>query len=149
MYSAAKVSVTINTCSLQQDLTFSDMTSPPSFEPFAAARMALATELNRKDKNTIPTYDDYLNAVKFAPPRSDDIHFVPARPNSFNRGVLNEKGNQEPTEYNMHVDDNLYAEVGKEWMRWAMRCSIHALNIIMGSSDPDVQPNPTDFDKFI
>jgi hypothetical protein len=42
------------------------MTSPPSFKPFAAACMALATELNRKDKNTIPTYDDYLDAVKFA-----------------------------------------------------------------------------------
>jgi hypothetical protein len=49
----------------------------------------------------------------------------------------------------MHVDDNLYAEVGEEWMRWAMRCSIHPLNIVMGGSDPDVQPNPTDFDKFI
>jgi hypothetical protein len=48
----------------------------------------------------------------------------------------------------MHVDDNLYAEVGEERMRWAMRCSIHALNIVMGGSDPDVRPNPTDFDKF-
>jgi hypothetical protein len=62
-------------------LTFGDMTSPPSFEPFAAAPMALATELNQKDKNAIPTYDNYLNAVKFAPPQSDGIHFVPARLN--------------------------------------------------------------------
>ncbi len=30
-----------------------------------------------------------------------------------------------------------------------MRCSIHALNIIMGSSDPDLCPNPTNFDKFV
>jgi hypothetical protein len=49
----------------------------------------------------------------------------------------------------MHIDNILYAEVGKERMKWAMRCSIHALNIIMGSSDPDLCPNPTDFDKVI
>jgi hypothetical protein len=63
--------------------------------------------------------------------------------------VLDNNSIQEPTEYNMHVDDNLNAEVGEERMRWAMRCSIHALNIIMGGPDPSVRPNPTDFDKFI
>lgn len=48
----------------------------------------------------------------------------------------------------MHVDDNLYAAAGEDNMRWAMRCSIHALNILMGEPDPTVRPNPVDFDKF-
>jgi hypothetical protein len=63
--------------------------------------------------------------------------------------VLDKNGIQEPTEYNMHVNNNLYAEVGEEQMHWAMRCSIHALNIIMGGPDPLVRPNPTNFDKFV
>jgi hypothetical protein len=96
-----------------------------------------------------PTYDDNLNAVQFAPSPSDDVCFIPALPYRFNRGVLDANGNPAPTEYNMHIDNVLYAEVGEERMKKAMRCSIHALNIIMSSSDPNLCPNPTNFNKFI
>jgi hypothetical protein len=77
------------------------------------------------------------------PPPEAMVQFIPARPDIFNRGVLLKNSIQEPTEYNMHVNNNLYVEVGEEWMRWAMRCSIHALNIIMDGADPSVWPNPT------
>lgn len=130
-------------------LTFGDKTSPPSFEPFAISRMALATELNRRRDDSVPEYREYLGAVEFSPPPDETVEFTPARRDKFNPGVLDENGQPSPTEYNMHVDDNLYAEVGEEEMRWAMRCSIHALNIIMGGPDPTVRPNPTDFDKFV
>jgi hypothetical protein len=58
-------------------LTFGDTPSPPSFEPFAGAHMALATNLNCQAKDSIPQYDDYLSAVQFAPlppPRNGPIH---------------------------------------------------------------------------
>jgi hypothetical protein len=85
-------------------LTFGDTPSPPSFEPFAGARMALATDLNFQAKDLIPQYDNYLSAVQFAPPPDAMVRFIPACPDSFNRGVLDDNGIQEPTEYNMHVD---------------------------------------------
>lgn len=129
-------------------LTFGDLTSPPSFEPFAIARTALATELC-KGEQEVPEYEEYLNAVQFAPPPEATVQFVPARADRFNPGVLDESGKQRPTEFNMHVDDNLYAAAGEEQMRWSMRCSIDALNIIMGGMDPATRPNPCDFDKFV
>jgi hypothetical protein len=52
-------------------------------------------------------------------------------------------------EYNMYVNDNLYAQVGQERMRQAMRCSIHTLNVVMGGPDPKARPNPTNLDKFL
>ena len=134
---------------IQTALTFGDKSSPPEFEPFAGIRTALGTDLNATGQDTVPEYSDYLDAVQFAPPPPIGIVFAQARPDKFNQGVLDENGNQEPTEYNMHVDDNLYAEVGEERMRWAMRCSIHSLNIIMGGCNPTERPNPTDFDKFV
>jgi hypothetical protein len=49
----------------------------------------------------------------------------------------------------MYVNDNLYAQVGQERMRQAMRCSIHALNVVMGGPGPEARPNPTNLDKFL
>ena len=49
----------------------------------------------------------------------------------------------------MHVDDNLYAAAGVEHMRWAMRCSIAGLQIILGENDPDLRPCQPDLDKFL
>jgi hypothetical protein len=100
-------------------------------------------------KDIVPEYSDYLDAIQFAPPPLIGTIFVQAHPDKFNPGVLDDNGNQEPTEYNMHFDDNLYAEIEEEQMRWAMRCSIHSLNIVMGGCNPTEHPNPTDFDKFI
>jgi hypothetical protein len=69
-------------------LTFGDTPSPPSFEPFAGAHMALATNLNCQAKDLIPQYDDYLSAVQFAPlPPNAMVQFIPACPNSFNQGA--------------------------------------------------------------
>ncbi len=116
---------------------------------FDGIHTALGTNLNANGQDTVPEYSDYLDAVQFAPPLPTGTVFVQAHPDKFNPGVLDKNGNQETTEYNMHVDDNLYAEIEEAQMRWAMRCSIHSLNIIMGGCNPTEHPNPTDFDKFI
>jgi hypothetical protein len=134
---------------IQTGLTFGDNSSLPEFEPFAGIHTALGTNLNANGQDIVPEYSDYLDAVQFTPPPPIGTIFVQARPDKFNPGVLDDNGNQEPTGYNMHVDDNLYAEIEEEWMRWAMRCSIHSLNIVMGGYNPTECLNPTDFDKFI
>jgi hypothetical protein len=134
---------------IQTGLTFGDNSSPPEFEPFAGIHTALGTNLNANSQDIVPEYSDYLDAIQFTPPPPTGTVFVQACPDKFNPGVLHDNRNQEPTEYNMHVDNNLYAEIEEERMRWAMRCSIHSLNIIMGGCNPTECPNPTDFDKFI
>jgi hypothetical protein len=118
--------------------TFGDKPSPPSFEPIAIARMAKATELDRLGAEGVPDFPEYIDAVQFAPEPDEDTVFVQARPDRFNKGVLDIDGKPLPTEYNMHVDDNLYAQVGITRMKQAMRCSIHALNIVMGGLHPDI-----------
>lgn len=138
-------------------LTFGDSSSPPSYEPFARARMALATHFSGGPQS-IPEFPEYLNAVEFAPKASLGTVFARARPDKFNPGVpIPADGSFPPVSYNMHVDDNLYAAVGEPWMRWAMRCSIASLNVVMGAEHlnddarvptPEVRPKPCDFEKF-
>jgi hypothetical protein len=43
-------------------LTFGDCSSPPSWEPFAQARMALSTELSRGFQS-VPAYNDYMEKL--------------------------------------------------------------------------------------
>jgi hypothetical protein len=134
---------------IQTGLSFGDNSSPLEFEPFAGIRTALGTNLNANGQDVVPEYSDYLDAIQFAPPPPTGTVFVQACPDKFNPRLLDDNGNKEPTEYNMHIDHNLYAEIEEERMRWAMRCSIHSLNIVMGGCNPTECPNPTDFDKFI
>jgi hypothetical protein len=129
--------------------TFSDKSSPPGFEPFAQARMALAKYLDSNGAQSVPAYEEYLDAVQFADLPNETVTFVQACPDCFNPSVLDSNGDPLPTEYNMYVDDNLYAQVGQERMNQAMRCSIHALNVVMGGPDLKARPNPTDLDKFL
>ena len=60
-------------------LTFGDGSSPPSYEPMARARMALATHLSGGSQ-PVPEFPDYLDAVEFAAPPSPGTTFAPARP---------------------------------------------------------------------
>ncbi len=116
--------------------TFGDKSSPPGFEPFAQARMALAKYLDS-------------NGAQMADLPDETVKFVQARPDRFNPSILDSKGDPLPTEYNMYVDDNLYVQVQQGRMRQAMRCSIHALNVVMGGPDPEAWPNRTDLEKFL
>jgi hypothetical protein len=129
--------------------TFGDKSSPPGFEPFAQARMALAKYLDSNGAQSVPAYEEYLDAVQFADLPDETVKFVQARPDCFNPGVLDSKGDPLPMEYNMYVNDNLYTQVGQGRMRQAMRCSIHALNVVMGGPDPEARPNRTDLEKFL
>ena len=128
--------------------TFGDSSSCPNFEPMAQARMALAQEFST-GRHKVPNFPDYLNAVTFAPPPPPGTIFAQARPDCFNTGVLAADGSPLPVPFHMHVDDNLYAAAGQERLRWAMRCSIHALYQVMGDPDPTARANPVDFDKFV
>jgi hypothetical protein len=129
-------------------LTFGDCSSVPSWEPFAAARMALSTELS-KGKKPVPEYNDYLNDVAFAPPPPPGTVFAKARPDGYNPGVMiMTDGSYPAAPFPMHVDDCLYAAAGQRWMRHLMRCSIDGLVRVMGGNAPDLRADQPDRVKF-
>jgi hypothetical protein len=130
-------------------LTFGDASSPPNFEPIARARMAVSHELS-KGARPVPDFPEYIGQVRFTSPPPPGFQFAKARPDRFNPGVeLPTDGSVVPTEYNMHVDDNLYAAAGVDRMKWAMRCSIAGLQAILGDNDPAHRPCQPDLDKFL
>jgi hypothetical protein len=132
--------------------TFGDCTSPSNFEPLARARMALAEHFSATSAE-VPAYDNYLDLVEFTPPPGPDVTFIPAIRDEFNPGVLDPTGAQLPTQFVMHVDDCLYAEVGQPRMKQAMRHSIHSLHEVADTNMSDVtqaslRPPLVDVDKF-
>ena len=128
--------------------TFGDRSSPPSFEPIAATQMALSTEL-AKGAHPVPEFPEYIDKVQFTSPPSPNCRFAQARPDKHNPGVQRPPEGLLPSvEYNMHVDDNLYATAGVEHMKWAMRCSIAGLQLTLGENAPDLRPCQPDPEKF-
>jgi hypothetical protein len=49
----------------------------------------------------------------------------------------------------MHVDNNLYAAAGVKPMRWAMRCSIAGLQMLLGENAPELRSCQPDMEKFL
>jgi hypothetical protein len=111
--------------------------------------MALSAELSR-GRELVPEYPEYINSVKFTPPPPPGMRFAEAQADRFNPGVaIPSDGSFPPVEYNMHVDDNLYAAAGIDQMKWAMRCSIAGLQGIMGENLPEHRPCQPDMEKFL
>jgi hypothetical protein len=127
--------------------TFGDNTSPLNFEPIADARWQLAQYL-WKQSNTISQTTKFLPAIQLAaPPSADDIQsFVRADANSINRGVTDNNSNQMAPQFDHHVDDNIYADVG-EYMHRRVCLSVLALWQILGLPNKE-RPNPLRRKKF-
>jgi hypothetical protein len=83
----------------------------------------------------MPEFPEYISQVQFTPPPPHGTSFAEAQANHYNPGVaLPLDSSFPPVEYNMHVDDNLYAAAGINQMKWSMRCSIAGLQRIMGEN---------------
>jgi len=136
-----------NIVALNVAQSFGDCSSPPNFEPFAQSRAAVGEYLSETN-TSVPSFSEYLDNVVFEPNPPTDTVFVPAIKDKYNQGVMDENDKRKPTEFNMHVDDNLYAEVGIARMQMAMRYSIQALHLVMGGDDPATRPRLVDMDKF-
>ena len=128
---------------------FGDKPSPANFEPVAKGRMALASHLSIGEDLHVPEFERHMNAITFAPPPAPGTYFATARPDKYNQGVINPDGSSKPAEFNMYVDDDLYAAVGVDRMRWLIRCSIQSAYLMFGEPDLSQRPDPIDFDKFV
>jgi hypothetical protein len=74
--------------------------------------MALAKYMDSNGTQLVPAYEEYLDAVQFADLPDKTVKFIQAHPDCFNPSVLDSNGDPLPMEYNMYVNDNLYAQVG-------------------------------------
>ena len=122
--------------------TFGDNTTPSNFDPIALARRLLAQFIWTSDFPAQQAARKFIPPINLADPPSpvEVSHFCPADRDSLNPGVLNPDGSRKPPPYNMHVDDNLYADVG-EFMERTVSSSMAALFDVLGTPDnPDVPP---------
>jgi hypothetical protein len=126
--------------------TFGDNTSPGNFEPIADARKELAINL-WPNKDTVELARPYLPPIKLAPPptAAEVAQFVPAESDALNPGVF-VNGRRLPPQFDHHVDDNLYADVGEHLLQ-TVSASVLALYYILGFPEPNV-PNPLSMDKL-
>ena len=129
--------------------TFGDNTTPSNFDPIALARRLLAQHMWKTNSPAIASALQHLPPLHFAPspPPAEAQQFTQADRDSLNSGVLNPDGSRQPPPYNMHVDDNLYADVGP-FMHRTIGASVAALFTVLGPpTNPDV-PSALSFDKF-
>ena len=129
--------------------TFGDNTTPSNFDPIALARRLLAQHLWSTDSPDIARALQYLPSLQFAPSpsRAAARSFVQADRDAMNPGVLRPDGTRLPPPYNMHVDDNLYADVGPLMLR-TIGASVAALFAILGPPTNPAVPPALSFDKF-
>eukprot|EP00957_Ditylum_brightwellii_P101110 7705361-Ditylum_brightwellii.AAC.1 len=65
-----------------------------------------------------------------------------------NKGVLDEAGTPVPTPHNMHVDDNMIADI-KSRIIQAMSASIEELFILMAYPEPERRKSDVYMEKFL
>lgn len=129
--------------------TFGDNTTPSNFDPIALARRLLAKYLWLHDPDSLADAAQFLPPVETSPPPTpeDIAAFCPADPDPLNPGVLDAAGHRLPPQFDMHVDDNMYADILHFLLR-TIQASVAALFILLGRPDnPDVPP-PLSFDKL-
>ena len=126
--------------------TFGDNTSPSNFDPIALARRQLAWHMWQHDKGVVARVLPHLPPLELATePTPDEVaSFRPADRDTINTGVLDARGN---SPYNMHVDDNLYADV-PEFIIHTICASVGALFAILGMPTNPLVPSPLSLDKF-
>jgi hypothetical protein len=82
------------------------------------------------------------------PPTSVEIaKFVPAQPDTLNRGVFDQQGRPLPPQFDYHVDDNLYANEGEHLVR-VVSASILALYSVLGFFPRPELLNPLSTDNL-
>ena len=130
--------------------TFGDNTSPSNFDPLAAGRRQLARALWSSDEDFVPRISTFLPApIELAPrpTKAEAAAFAQADCDELNRGVFNPDGTRMPPPYNMHVDDNMYADV-EEHLPRTISASLYSLFCILGEPTNPLVPSPLSNDKF-
>ena len=120
---------------------FGSIVTPSNFEPIARARTHLAEFLSDR-RDLLQKYVHIIDKVRFSDPPSQGTTFTGATTCKYNKGLTN----LNRTQYNMFVDDSLFAQT-RDNMKHAMASSIEALHVILGFPDTEIRQNPLSLDK--
>jgi len=91
-------------------MVFGSVASTTSWEPFRRAIAALALSYFGSHHLKIK-HKEYLDMVRWAEDPEESVVFVPASSCSNNKGVINDDGSEQPSQHNIHVDDNMMADI--------------------------------------
>lgn len=111
-------------------MVFGSVASASSWEPFRRAIVALALAYFFR-KGLVEKHKKLLDLATWDPEPDDDVTFVQARPCSKQHGIIDEEGNEEPSEHNTYVDDNLMADIRRR-MPSTLAAAAEAIFTIMG-----------------
>lgn len=131
-------------------LTFGSDFSPASWEPVRRTIEQLARGLFNDD-SLRKKHRKYLDQLQWDPAlfSKKRKHFVPAKRDAKNPGVLDDDGNLTPTPHFMFVDDDCYAELLLLLrVEQAIAASIEAIFIVLGDSDLLQRQDPISWDKL-
>lgn len=146
---ALHTSLQCNYCVVNTGGTFGDNTSPSNFDPIGLARRQLAWYLWKHDETIQNRVLPFLPEIHLsAEPSPEEVSlFSQADADELNPGVLDANGDRMAPPYNMHVDDNLYADV-RGWLVTTISASVAALFDVLGPPTNPLVPSPLSLDKF-
>ena len=123
---------------LQSALPFGTDFSPQNWEPVRRLIEVLA-EILFKDNTLIAKHCAYLDKLQWEPSLGNSkVPFVPAKPCTQRRGVLNGNGKPVPTPQRLFVDDSVYADVYKHdklRIEQTIAAGIDSIFILLGVSN--------------
>ena len=76
-------------------------------------------------------HKDLLDVIRWAPLPGPDVQFAQAKSCSKNKGILDENGNEKPSEHNIYVDDDLMGDIPPR-MPLAIASAAEAIFTVMG-----------------
>lgn len=134
---------------LNTGATFGDCTSPSNFDPIARARRFLAQYLWLCDHGVVDRASRALPIVQLnaAPTMAESSAFTQADADDLHTGVFYSTGDRRPPPYPMHVDDNLYADIGP-FLERTVSASAAALFDLLGWPNEMFVPTPLSMDKL-
>ena len=111
-------------------MVFGSVASASSWEPFRRAIVALATAYFFR-KGLVEKHQALLDLATWDPAPDEDVVFVQAQPCSKQRPIIDDNGNEEPSQHNTYVDDNLMADIRRR-IPSALAAAAEAIFTIMG-----------------
>ena len=111
-------------------MVFGSVASASSWEPFRRAIAAIAVVCFLRPW-LVEKHKDLLDVIRWAPLPGPDVQFAQAKSCSKNKGILDENGNEKPSEYNIYVDDDLMGDIPRR-MPLVIALAAEAIFIVMG-----------------
>ena len=127
-------------------MVFGSVASASSWEPFRRAIVALALAYFFC-KGLVEKHQALLDLATWDPEPDDEVVFVQAQPCSKQRPIIDDDGNEEPSEHNTYVDDNMMADIRRR-MPSALAAAAEAIFTIMGVPTLRLRQSAVAMDKW-